>query len=250
MKLAWMLVVLCAAAEPHPIDPLLELTRSRLSQFRREVRTYECVVQHKERVRDRLLPRQTVFLRVRQLPFAVYARVLGPPDVAGREVLYNPKLYGEKVIIRNGGKRFAFITLALSTDNELLKEETNYPVQDWGIAPTLERVLDVLLEEQKRDDVEVEYFKDAKVDGRPASGAKITHPVPRPDDRFYQGLVVIDEELQLPVYYQATKLAKPGEPPVLLEEFSLSKLKFNVELTPQHFSHKHPEYKFDKLKEF
>lgn len=249
--MTWMLLLLAGAVPQaeHPVDPLLELTRTRLAEFRRDVETYECVLQRRERVGGRLLPRQTAFLRVRQNPFAVYLRVVGPTDVAGREVLYNPALYGDQVVVRNGGRRFAFVTLLLPADNELLKAETNYPVQDWGISPILERVVSVLEEERKRDDVEVEYFKDAKVDGRPASGARLTHPSPRPDDRFSQALVLIDERWRLPVYYKAVGAPKDGAPE-LLEEVSLSRLKFNMRLTPAHFSHKYPEYKFNKLKEF
>lgn len=245
-----LLVVAAAPAEPHPIQVLLNLTQQRLVSFERTVQTYQCIVQRQERVHGTLQPRTTTFLRVRQKPFAVYLKMLDPPDLAGREALYNPDKYGENVIVRNGGKRFAFITLIVASDSDVISKETNYKVADWGVAQTLRTVIEILEQEREQPDLDVTYYDSVKVDGQFAFGARIKHKEKRPGVLFYEALVLIDSRLRLPVYYKALDWPdEDGKTPVL-EEFSFSKWEFNAPLTEQHFSHKHPDYGFDKTKEF
>jgi hypothetical protein len=249
MLLLLMAAVVPAEPEQHPVQPLLDMTQQRLVEFNRDVHTYQCVVHRKERVRGVLRTQQAVFLRVRQQPFAVYLKVLSPPSLAGREALYNPGVYGEQVIARNGGQRFAFVTTAVGVDSDLIKAETNYRVHEWGVAQTLATVIRILQQEKQYPDVQVEHFKGAKVDGRGAFGARITHPTQRQGMQFCQALVLIDDEIRLPVYYQAIGWPQ-NDRSQLLEEFSFTKWQFNVSLSAQHFSHKYGGYGFNARKEF
>ena len=239
-----------APEETHPAQPLLDLAEQRLVEFNRDVRTYQCIVHRKERVNGQLMPRQAAFLRVRQKPFSVYLKVVGGQS-DGRELIWNPTRYGYQVIVHNGGRRFAFVTTALDPDSDLVRAETNHRVQDWGIAQGLETMIAILKEELKQPDVQVEYFKGAKVDGRGAFGAKITHPARRQGMKFYQALVLIDHQLRLPVYYQAVGWPQPpNNRSHVIEEFSFTRWQFNVSLDARHFWHGHSGYDFSKHKEF
>lgn len=251
--MARMLLILFAAVaseEQHPIQPLLDMAEQRLVEFNAEVRTYQCIVHRKERVNGRLMARQAAVLRVRQNPFAVYLKVIGG-EADGREAIYNPRRYGDQVIVKNGGRQFSFVTIGLDPRSPLIMAETNYRVQDWGLAQGLQTVLNILKEEKKYSDVKVEYFEGAKADGRPAFGARITHPTYRQGMRFYQALVLIDEEMRLPVFYQAVSWPRPpSNRPLLIEEFSFTRWKFNIALDERYFWHKNPNYGFSRHKEF
>lgn len=246
-----LLFAAMTAEEQHVAQPLLDMAQQRLVAFNREVQTYQCVIHRRERVNGRLEARQSVSLRVRQEPFAVYLNTLSPAEHAGREILYNPRRYGAQIIVKNGGPRLAFVTTSLALDSALLKSKTNYGPQDWGITQLLEELILVLQEEVKHAEVHVEYFEGAKVGDRLAYGARIVNPIRRQGLQFYQAVVLIDNELQLPVYYQTFDWpVKPGQPALLLEEFTISQLEFNVALEERHFHHKYEGYGFNKRKEF
>lgn len=232
----------------HPLQPVIKLVEDRLERFNKEIKSYECVVHRKERIHGRLQPLQTVFMRVRQQPHhAVYMRVLGPETYAGREVLYNPQRYMDRLVVRNGGKRFGWVTTDISMNSGLLKDHTNYDVTEWGIAQGLAKIIEILKDDKVHGVCQVDYFENCKHGNRKCFAVQLTHHEKDSNFKFYKAVVLVDEELELPVHYCSYSWPeKPDEEPPLIEMLSFSHFEFNIDPHDELFSHKYIGYNFRK----
>jgi hypothetical protein len=94
-------------------------------------------------------------------------------------------------------------------------------------------------------EAEAKYFPTAKIDDRPCEALVFLHPYPRKHFRFHRAEVFIDKELELPIRYASYEWpAEPGGAPVLLEEYTYTRLKLNVGLKDADFDPSNPEYAF------
>ena len=92
---------------------------------------------------------------------------------------------------------------------------------------------------------EVKFFKGAKINKRSATCIQVVHPVPRKNFRFHKALVFVDDELNIPVRYEAHDWPeRPGGPPMLLEEYTYTDIKLNNGYTDATFDEYNPEYHF------
>ena len=91
----------------------------------------------------------------------------------------------------------------------------------------------------------MQFFDNAKVDGRPCRMIQITHPVKRPYFDFYRAQIFIDRELNVPIRYAAWTWPENGtDTPVLEEEYNYRDLRLNVGLTDRDFDPDNPHYNF------
>ena len=91
---------------------------------------------------------------------------------------------------------------------------------------------------------DVQFFADAKLDGRNCTHIQVTHPA-RGEHRFHLARVFIDKEMNVPVYYAAYDWPKTqGGKPVLLEEYAYTNVRLNVGLSDRDFQRSNPEYGF------
>jgi outer membrane lipoprotein-sorting protein len=75
----------------------------------------------------------------------------------------------------------------------------------------------------------------------------VEHPVPRRNFRYHKALIFIDDQLNIPVRFEAYDWPKQeGGQPLLLEEYTYVNVKFNVGLTDADFDPRNPNYKFYK----
>jgi hypothetical protein len=73
----------------------------------------------------------------------------------------------------------------------------------------------------------------------------VVHQVPRKNFRFNKALVFVDDELNIPVRYEAYDWpATPGGPPQLLEEYTYTDVKINNGFTDADFDEHNPQYHF------
>ena len=71
------------------------------------------------------------------------------------------------------------------------------------------------------------------------------HPTPRKQFRFHLARVFIDDELQVPIRYEAYDWPKEqGGKPLLIEEYTYLKLDVNKGYTDEDFDEDNPNYKF------
>jgi hypothetical protein len=120
-----------------------------------------------------------------------------------------------------------------------------YPITDVGMRFLTKRLIEVAEQDRKYGEVEVKFYKNAKVNDRSCLVIQVTHPTPRRVFLFHQARIYIDDELQAPIHYEAHLWPPaPGEPAPLDESYSYLNLKLNVGLTDADFDYKNRKYGF------
>jgi hypothetical protein len=181
------------------------------------------------------------------VPFSVYLKFLGPSEIAGREVLYVRGRHDGKMIVRNGGQRFGYITTAIDPAGELAMQRNRYPVTEIGLLNLIKRLIEVGNSDLQHDECEVKYYEDARVNDKKCTVMEITHPYPREYFSYHVARIFVDDELQLPIRYAAWEWPnEEGGRPQLLEEYTYLDLKLNVGLTDGDFDHRNVDYGFRK----
>ena len=89
------------------------------------------------------------------------------------------------------------------------------------------------------------FFPNAKVNGRVCTCVQVVHPVPRRNFRFHLARVFIDDEYLIPIRYEAYDWPQEqGGQPVLMEEYTYMNVKINNGFTDADFDPKNAAYKF------
>jgi hypothetical protein len=230
----------------HPIDASLEIAHKVQEHLEKDVKDYTCILVKTERVNGELVGPEQMAAKIRQIPFSVYFKFLKPADVKGREVIFNPEQNGGKLVAREGsGLKRLLGAVWLQPTSPLAMAGQRYPITNVGMSFLVKRLIEVAEADRKYGEVEVKFFKNAKVNDRSCMVIQVTHPTPRRVFLFHLARIYIDDELQLPIHYEAYLWpTKPGEPPPLDESYSYLNLKLNVGLTDADFDYKNPKYGF------
>lgn len=240
-------------AEQHPLWPALELAVDSYRHIRKNVRDYSCSLVRRERVRGRLLDHEYMRAKVRHqrsrdgkvvIPFGVYLKVLGPERVKGREVLFVEGQNDGDMLVRNGGKRFAFVTTRIKPDSDTAMSGNRYPLTEFGMQNLVLRLIEVVREDISINaETEVQFYNDATIDGRSCTGIEVRHPVYDSRLRFHTAKVFVDNALKVPVHYEAHGWPKEegGEPP-LMEQYTYRDIKLNVGFSDRDFDPANPDY--------
>jgi hypothetical protein len=256
-------VVLAAGSawsdDAHPESPLASVLQRALAGYERmetEIRDYTCILTKREHIDGRLHGPETIYLKVRheqlggenvEQPVSVYLRFLRPAAVREREVIYVEGRHKGKMIVRNGGLRLPFVTTTLPPQSAAAMQESRYPITEIGVKTLTERLIEVGKGKLQDENCETQVVAGAKINGRVCTLIQVGHRERRDDHTFQFVRVFIDDELELPVYYVAYDWpAKPGDPPVMLEEYTYTDIKLNVGLTDWDFDHRNEHYLFLK----
>ncbi len=121
-----------------------------------------------------------------------------------------------------------------------------YPLTELGISNLTRRLIEVGQHDMQYGECDVKNFENAKVNGRPCTVIEVIHPTPRRTFLFNKALIYIDNQLQLPIRYEAYDWpTEPGGKPVLLEEYTYMNLQVNPGLTDADFDVHNPNYNFN-----
>lgn len=241
-------------ARQHPLWPALELAVGSYQHIRRNVRDYSCTVVRRERVNGTLQDHEYMAAKVRHrrsrdgkvvIPFAVYLKVLAPAKVQGREVLFVEGENDGDMLVRNGGKRFAFVTTKIRPDSDSAMAGNRYPLTEFGFENLVKRLIEVVQEDIRFNaETVVEFFNDASIDGRSCTGVRVTHPTYDERLRFHTATVFLDNELKVPVHYEAHGWpAQAGGEPTLLEQYTYRDIDLNVGYSDRDFDAANPAYR-------
>lgn len=235
------------------LAPVLAYAKRGLDAIERDVKDYSCVMVARQRKQGKLSDYQYMETKVRheqttdgkQTPFSIYMRFQRPSDVHGREVLYVDGRRNGDMLVRNGGKRLPNLTLQLDPNSERVLKESRYPITDMGIKNMVQRLIEIVEAEMATDDCDVKFFANAKLNGRSCTHILVTHRTRTAGSRFFMARVLVDNELQVPVYVASYDWpSSEGDRPVLMEEIAFTNLKLNVGLTDADFSSDNPSYGF------
>jgi hypothetical protein len=167
-------------------------------------------------------------------------RFLAPATLKGRKVLYVRGQNEGKMLVRNGGKRFSYVTVRLEPDSEAAMKESRYPITETGLKNVTRRLLEKAEEDMLHDptgaNTQVTFFRDAKVDGRTCTRIRVTHPEPDENLSFHVANVFVDDQLGVPVRVEGYGWPdEEDDAPPLLEEYTFTRLRLNVGLTEAQF---------------
>ena len=239
---------------PHPLVPAMQLAGESYVFLRDQVSDYSCAIVKQERIDGRLKPMEFLSAKVRHQRVvngrqaqraSIYLRFLGPEDMADREVLWVEGTNGGKMVVRRGGTRFQYLTLELDPAGDAALQYSRYPTSESGMINMVRKLIDVGTADMQYGECEVQIFEDVKVDNRPCKCVQVIHPQRRSVFLFNIVRIFIDDEVPVPIRYEAYDWpASDSEPPPLIEEYTFRNIRLNVGFSDSEFQRNYSEYKF------
>lgn len=222
----------------HPLMPCIRVAKEALANIDRNIEDYSCTFSKIERIDGKLTDQQHMSMKVRHRPFSVYMKFLKP--FAGREVLYvDGQNNGNLVALEAGWKR-NFGKVNLDPKGSMAMSGQKYPITRAGIRNLTNELIEIAEADTKYGECEVKTAA-MKINDRPVTLIESTHPVPRREFRYHKAKIYIDNELRIPVAYEAFLWpAKQGGEPVLEEQFIYTNIKLNNGFTDQDFDPENP----------
>jgi len=236
-----------AVSGAHPLEPALELANRGLAQLRTTVKDYSATVVKRERIDGKLGEHQYIFAKIRHEPFSVYLYFLAPDDVKGQEVIYvEGRNDGNMLAHAGSGVRAMVGTVSLKPNGALAMQGNRYAITEIGVENLAKRLVEVAEHDRQFGECDVQFFPNAKVNGRVCTCIQVVHPVPRRNFRFHLARVFIDDEFLIPIRYEAYDWPHAeGGQPVLMEEYTYMNVKINNGFTDADFDPKNTAYKFN-----
>lgn len=230
----------------HPLDEPLAWAFDGLKHIDKDIRDYSCTFVKRERVQGELLDREYIFTKVRHEPFSVYMYFLKPGTKKGNEVVYvEGENKGKMRAIAGSGIRRRFGVVSLVPDGPIAMEDNRYPITMTGFRVLVERLIELGEQDRKYGETEVQYYKNAKINGRTVTCIEVKHPKPRKEFRYHLARIFVDDEMQVPIRLEAYSWPTTDDgKPVLVEEYTYLNVKLNNGYTDEDFSYKNENYHF------
>jgi hypothetical protein len=230
------------AAKRLLLDTLLAV-QGRLDR----VAGYTATFHKQERLRGVLGPEQTIAIKIRHHPFAVYLKYLTPS--AGKEAVYAEGHHENKVIAHSGGvARFLVPRLAVPPDSPLALADARHPITEAGLARLTEKL--VGFRRIDLEDAEAVTILDRTSDhaGRPRLRSLHTHPTFDPRRPFARVEVLYDPATRFPLAIENYDWPGPGDegPLLLAERYVYEDLDLGASLTALDFDPANPAYAFHR----
>jgi hypothetical protein len=212
----------------------------------KSVAGYTATFHKQERIKGVLGPEQTLEMKLRHHPFAVYFKYLAPYE--GKEVVYAEGHHDNKIIAHSGGvARFLVPRLAVPPDHPLALAETRHAITEVGLANLTDRL--VGFRRLDLEDPEAVTILDRTTDteGRPWLRSFHTHPHFDARRPFAQVEILYDPETRLPLEIKNYDWPQPGhagEELLLAEHYVYENLDLNASLSALDFDPANPAYAF------
>lgn len=230
----------------NPLKRPMELAESALAQVR-QTKDAQFILVKRERINGKLNGFEAVQMKVRQSPFSVYCYTLGPLQPKGREAIYVEGRNGGKALVHVTGFQHKLLgTMKLDPTGNDMMDGNKYPMTTAGFVKMMENIITLYRIEAKFNDNDVQIFQGAKVDGRTCTCVQVSHPVRRPELPFQTTRIFYDDETNHPIRWEAYDWpAKPGDQPVLSEEYTYRNIQLNPGLTDKDFDSSNPAYGYN-----
>lgn len=229
----------------HPLAPAIRWAKLGLAEIEK-IQDYSCTLVKRERIDGALNEYEYMFIKVRQKPFSVYMYFLGPAKVKGQEALFVEGQNDGNLLAHPNGIRHKLIgTVRLPPTSMLAMSGNRYPITELGIRRLTARLIEVGEHDMQYGECEVKMIPGAKVSGRECTCIQVLHPTPRKEFIFNMARIYVDNQLNVPIRYEAYEWPKEaGGPPMLVEEYTYLNLKVNNGFTDQDFDSRNPNYQF------
>ena len=240
--------VLIEPASPgeHPLTPAIRWAKEGIDDIR-QIQDYTCTFVKRERIDGELLEHQFITMKVRHEPFSVYMNFLKPSKLKGQEVIYIRGQNDGKIWAHTTGiKHKLFGTVSLAPTSVLAMKDNRYPITEVGLLNMVQRLIEVGEHDSQYGECDVEIFKETKINDRSCTCIQVVHPVPRREFTFNIARIYVDEELNLPLRFEAYDWPRePGGEPRLTEEYTYLNLQLNNGFTDTDFDINNAAYQFN-----
>lgn len=209
---------------------------------------YTATMRRQERINGQLGPEQTMAMKVKHHPFAIYLKFLKPD--AGREVVYAKGRYDDDVIAHPGGFGRAFLPrLKVAPDSSLAMAGNRHPVTDAGLLNLTNKLIWFRKLDLTDDEAETVLDRVTDSDGRHWLRSVHTHPHKNPDRPFMYIEVLYDPETKIPMRISSYAWPEPGDDGErkLAERYEYDVLDLDAPLTDLDFDPANPEYEFKRF---
>jgi hypothetical protein len=219
----------------HPLAPVIRALKISQEELDHNIRDYSCTFAKKERVDGVEGDYQIMLLKVMHQPFSVYMAFQKP--YAGREVVYVDGQNDGKLTVLDAGFTRMLGKFNLDPTGSRAMSGQKHPITDVGIRNLTAKLMKMWTTEMQFAECDVTTLPGAKVEGRKTTMVQVVHPVPRQNFKFHKARVFFDEELKIPVHFDAdTWPAQEGGEAQLEESYTYAKnLKINNNLTARDF---------------
>lgn len=235
---------------PHPLDAAIEMAYNGLERMK-TIRDYEAQLIRRERINGKLTGYQYCDVKIRNahdeknVPFSIYMRFKKPVSVDGREAIWVQGKNQNKIIAHEAGAILGKITVYLNPDGPIAMKDNRHPIYEAGFKVLVERLIEKASAERAYGECEVEIKTGQTFAKRSCTVIEVVHPEPRDYFEFHKALIYIDDELQLPVRYEAYSWPKEkGGKPLLMEQYVWTKIKLNVGLKDIDFDPRNENYNY------
>jgi len=224
----------------HPMAPAIRVMKEVLANIDQNVRDYTCTLIKREAVEGALGDQQQIMLKVRQSPFSVYLYFLKPYQ--GREVLYVDGVNDNNLVVLEAGWKRNLGKLNLDPNGMVAMRGQKHPITDVGIRNLMAKLIAAKTAEMKFMECNVTSNPNTRIGDRPTTLIQIEHPVPRKEFGTHITRLFLDNELRVPIHYDAYLWPEaPGQAPPLDASYTYANLKLNVGLAARDFDASNPE---------
>ncbi len=241
-----------AGTDSHEVERETLITRALASidecqrQYR-NIRDYTCTFSKRERIQGRLTPLYVLMMKVRTQPRSIYVKTRRPSP--GREAIYVVGQNDGKVLAHDVGlNQLLAGTVRLEPTGGLAMTGCRHPISEAGIGPLLDTLRTRWSTELESSEVVVVLRGDQTFDARRCTMIEATHPHKQPEFMFYRVRLFIDDELGLPIHFEAYDWpSSPETPAEVVEVYTYSHLRVNVGLSDLDFDVSNGNYAFGRF---
>lgn len=218
----------------HPLAPTLRVLNEVLAHIDRDIHDYTCTFVKREAIDGQLSDSQQIMMKVRSEPFSVYLKFLKPYQ--GRAVLYVDGANDNKMKVLEAGWKRTLGPLNLDPNGMVAMRGQRHPVTEVGIRNLTAKLIAGKTAEMQFMECNVTSNPNAKIGDRSTTMIQIEHPTPRKEFATHITRIFLDNELKVPIYYDAYMWPQaPGQSPPLDASYLYANLKLNVGLPPADF---------------
>ena len=221
-------------ADEQP-DVLAQLYQAK--EFYKGVDDYSCIFIKQERLDEKLKEPETILFKF-QKPFRIYMKWIEEPN-KGRELLFVPGKYDDKIKVHIGGiLNLILPSITIEPDNPLVLSHTRHPITNAGMGNLIDSLIDQFELAKKQGDLHVIGYGTEEIDG--VECVKFERVLPK-DKGYYchRLLLYLYPDNHIParvmIYDWNDKL---------IENYTLTRMKWNVGLTDKDFDSHNKEYAF------
>lgn len=211
------------------------------------VHDYTASFLKQERIKGKLGPSQTLSIKVRQKPFAVYVKFLNPH--AGREIVYAEGHHENKMIAHASGMaRLLIPRLAVPPDHPLALADARHPVTEAGLAHLTSKLIGFRRLDLDDSHAETVLDRHRDADGREWLRSVHRHPDRTADRPFARVEVLYDPSSFFPMDIRNYDWPEPGHVGELnlAEHYHYGNLILDPSLSALDFDPANPAYAFHR----